>query len=245
MKYIKLFEFHYDEWRYERFSKELEIYMDFFKEEWKYNGEIGKIVSIDNFKDNVGIILSKDSRRVLISIGKDNRALVHVYVGLMSETNEDKKRTSYKFNLLTDWGMMKTRWNNRKPYILDLLKESKERAFKPILRVYESKQKPVSEGDPTTNILGNIFSNDILEYIHSENKNDEYIYLIPYFIFFSDDDTIMKWWNDESEYIRNSNLVYGVSNAIIKDPFVYNKFKKIIGDDVSVSGGMFDMGFSD
>src|ERR1700761_6281772 len=207
MKYIKLFESGFNsfiEYKYNRSYEEINIYMDFFKQEWKFTGEIGKIPSIDEFEEtynntfneNLGIILSQDSRRILISIGANNRALVHIYEPTMSEDTENKKRTTYTFNVLTDWGMMKTRWNNNKPSILDLLMESKQRGHNPILRIYQGKHKTISEGDPNTNILDNIFSTEIMDYINIMNKFDEYIYLIPYFIFFGKEDSVKRWWED-------------------------------------------------
>lgn len=257
MKYIKLFEEFNSiiEYRYNHFLKEIEIYIQFFKEEWKFTGEVGRIPKIDEYietyyatnNQNLGIILSQDSRRILISVGSGNRALVHYWDNSLNENGENSKRTLYTYNLLTDWGMMKTRINNKKPSILDLLKESKERGFNPILRICQSKGKTVPEGDPKTNVLDNILSNDIIELINNKskfvsNELDKYYYLIPYFIFFSNEDVIKRWWFD----IRNdSKLIYKISEVIMKNNEIYDKFKSIIGDDISDSSDMHKMGFSD
>lgn len=256
MKYIKLFEEFNSiiEYRYNRFLKELEIYMQFFKEEWKFTGEVGRIPKIDEYIEtyhatnnpNIGIILSQDYRRILISVGADNRALVHYWENNLNETGENSKRTLYTFNMLTDWGMMKTRINNGKPSILDVMKESKERGFNPILRVCQSKQKAISEGDPKTNVLDNILNSDILGIIENKSKFvpqeiEKYYYLIPYFIFFSNEDVIKRWWSDA----KNDKSVYKIADVIKKDPQIYDKFKSIIPDDISDAAEMHGMGFSD
>lgn len=125
--------------------------------------------------------------------------------------------------------------------MLDVLKESKERGFNPILRVYQAKGNIISEGDSNTNILDNIFSDEMMDYINIMNKYDDYLYLIPYFIFFSNEEVIKRWFNE----VRNSKLIYKIAKVISSQPDIYNKFKSIISDDISDASSMDVAGFSD
>jgi hypothetical protein len=241
MKHVKLFESNsYDEYQYNRFYKELDYYITFFRDVMGYNGEIGRIVKIDEFiKDShksIGIVLTKETKRILISIGENNRVLVHYYALNITQSLIYHSRKVYSAGLMTNYGNLLYRG------LLYLLKESKIKGFNPILRVLENDEKSLSEGHDGSNLLGNIFCYDFTKYnFKKHNPIEGYDYLVPYFIFFSSNDVIKAWWDKT----KNSELVYRVSDAIINDSDAYGKFKSIIDDDITDSSSMSKMGFSD
>jgi hypothetical protein len=121
--------------------------------------------------------------------------------------------------------------------LLDLLKSSKEKGFKPILHIYESFGN-LDTPEGKTNILDSIFTNDYK--VMSEFSIEQYYKMIPYFIYFGTDESIKNWWDS----VRNSKSVYKVSEEIKKSD-QYQRFKNIIGIDLKDASGMNTMGFGD
>lgn len=254
MKHLKLFESDsYAEYQYNRFYKELDYYITFFRDVLFFKGEIGRIVSIDEFiesdRKNLGIVLTKQTKRILISVGENNRVLVHYYdINISNKFRENENKSLNIFNLLTNFpNIIKT--SSKAKTILYYLKESKKNGFNPILRVFESDGESFSEGNNGSNILDNILSDELSKYLYnkstwSDDNNfytEYYSRLVPYFIFFSSNDVIKTWWDK----VKNTELSYKISNVIINDAEAYSKFKNIVDDDITDSSSLHTMGFGD